>query len=357
VITPDYPPSTGGIQLLMARVAEGLSRFEPTVVTRAAPMAPPPSAITVRRTRTGNGRVSLAELNALAAREALLRPPDVILCGHLTAAPAARLAKLRSRAPIATYLYADELPGHPRFSRFAMRQSDALISISSYTSELALRHGARADQLALIPPGVDFADHGDRPAGSGPPTIVTVARLEDRYKGHDVMLEALVRVRRQVADARWVVLGDGWLRSELEARAQDLDLDGAVEFRGRVSDDEREAALAQADVFAMPSRLPPAGTGGEGFGIVYLEAAVHGVPSVAGDAGGAVDAVIDGETGLLVDAADPGAVAAALTRLLEDGELRHRLGTAARARAREFAWPRIAERVDELLWSLTAATK
>jgi phosphatidylinositol alpha-1,6-mannosyltransferase len=356
VITPDYPPATGGIQLLMARVAEGLSRFEPTVVTRAAPIASPPPAIAVRRTRTMRGRTSLLELNALAATEAALRPPDVILCGHLIAAPSARLAKLRSRAPIVTYLYADEVPGHPRFSRFAIRQSDAVISISGYTSDLALRYGARAERLELIPPGVDFADAAAHLGASSSPTVVTVARLEDRYKGHDVMLEAMLRVREQVPGARWIVLGEGWLRPELEARARDLDLDGAVEFRGRVGDDERDAALAAADVFAMPSRLPANGTGGEGFGIVYLEAAVHGVPSVAGNAGGAVDAVIDGETGLLVDAADPAAVAGALVRLLQDEDLRRRLGTAARARAREFAWPRIADRVDELLWSVTAAT-
>ena len=295
------------------------------------------------------------ELNLLGARAALRERPKVILCGHIVAAPAAWSARLHSRAPIVTYLYADEVPGHPRFLRFAIRQSDAVIAISQYTADLALQHGADPSRLHLIPPGVDIPSsrNGRRePNRNGPPTIVSVSRLEDRYKGHDVMLESMSDVRGQVPGVRWIVIGDGWLRPELEQRAAELGVRDMVEFRGQVSEEERDEALGEADVFAMPSRMPPNDTGGEGFGIVYLEAAVHGVPSVAGNRGGAVDAVVDEKTGLLVDAANPGAVAQGLTRLLTDDGLRRRLGEAARVRAQEFAWPNIASRVEELMCTL-----
>jgi phosphatidylinositol alpha-1,6-mannosyltransferase len=97
------------------------------------------------------------------------------------------------------------------------------------------------------------------------------------------------------------------------------------------------------------------GTGGEGFGLVYLEAAMHRLPSVAGDAGGGVDAVIDGETGVTVDATDHVAVADAIADLLLDPDRRTRLGEAARARAEQLSWTRMAEQVDRLVESLVAA--
>jgi len=97
----------------------------------------------------------------------------------------------------------------------------------------------------------------------------------------------------------------------------------------------------------MPSRLH-----GEGFGIVYLEAGAHGKPVVAGDAGGSREAVQDGTSGLLVDPTDPDAVAEALTTLLLDRELAHRLGQSGAERARAFHWPLIAARVEATLLEL-----
>jgi phosphatidylinositol alpha-1,6-mannosyltransferase len=99
----------------------------------------------------------------------------------------------------------------------------------------------------------------------------------------------------------------------------------------------------------MPSRLPAGGLAGEGFGIVYLEAGAYGKPVVAGNVGGARDAVLDGETGLLVDPQDPLAVSEAIVRLLRDEPLARALGAAGRARAQAHAWPTVARRVEELL--------
>jgi glycosyltransferase involved in cell wall biosynthesis len=103
----------------------------------------------------------------------------------------------------------------------------------------------------------------------------------------------------------------------------------------------------------MPSRLPPDG-GGEGFGIVYLEAGLHALPVVAGNVAGALDAVVDGETGLLVDPTDHVAVADAISSLILDPELAERLGRAGERRAREHSWPVIARRVEDLLLEVAA---
>jgi phosphatidylinositol alpha-1,6-mannosyltransferase len=253
------------------------------------------------------------------------------------------------KAPVALYLYADELPAHRWLTRLALRQSDVAIAISSYTARLALDLGARPDRLELVPPGVDLPPPRTTPRSSVP-TLITVARLEDRYKGHDVVLRALGRIRLEFRDARWVVIGDGTLRPELEQLARDLGLADAVEFAGAVDDAERDRWLDAAHVFVMPSRLPPPGMGGEGFGIVYLEAALHELPVVAGRAGGAVDAVLDGETGLLVpDPADPVQVADAVLALLKDPDRATRLGKAGAERAHGYAWPVVAQRVDAAL--------
>jgi phosphatidyl-myo-inositol dimannoside synthase len=107
----------------------------------------------------------------------------------------------------------------------------------------------------------------------------------------------------------------------------------------------------------MPSRLPGDGLGGEGFGIVYLEAAWHELPVVAGNSGGAVDAVEDGKTGLLIDANDLVAVADAVTRLLIDRDMGRRLGAQGSARARDFAWPIITRRVEDVLLKVSGRAR
>ena len=108
--------------------------------------------------------------------------------------------------------------------------------------------------------------------------MLTISRLEDRYKGHDVVLRALPLVRVEVPDVRWHVIGDGPLRHALEERARTMDLGECVAVP-RVGQRRRaRSRAATADAFCMVSRMPTGGFAGEGFGIVYLEANAHGLP-------------------------------------------------------------------------------
>jgi phosphatidylinositol alpha-1,6-mannosyltransferase len=152
-----------------------------------------------------------------------------------------------------------------------------------------------------------------------------------------------------VPEVQWVVIGDGPLRAGLEHLAAAHGVADCVRFLGAVSDEERNTWLRRTNLLAMPSRLPAGDFAGEGFGIVYLEAGAYGKPVLAGNVAGAVDAVADGETGLLVDPADHIAVANAIARLLLDGALARRLGEAGAQRARDFAWPVICRRVQAVL--------
>ncbi len=349
--------------MLVHRLAAGLEGFVTVVVTLDSPEAgafDAASGVATRRVRA-DGRLGAARnatLNARILWEALRFRPDVVLSAHIVTSPAAALVQRLLGAPTVQYFYANEVLNKPKLATFAARQAERTIAISSYTASLMAAAGAPAGGVSLIPPGVDLPESHPSSESEPPgrPTILTIARLQDRYKGHDVMIEALARVRAQVPDVEWVVIGDGPLRGELQELARSQGVADAVRFLGSLPDEQRDRWLRRADLFAMPSRLPGGGLAGEGFGIVYLEAAAYGKPVVAGNVAGALDAVADGESGLLVDPTDTGAVASAIVSLLLDRALARKLGAAGAARARGFAWPLIAERVEAVLLDTLAAS-
>jgi phosphatidyl-myo-inositol dimannoside synthase len=353
VVTPDFPPARGGIQVLVHRLVTGLEGFDTQVVAlggEGAEQFDASSDVKIRRV-WADARLRAARnlpLNALALREAARFRPQLTLSAHIVTSPAAALIRRALGARTVQYFYAKEIGHKPRLAAFAARRADAAISISSYTSGLLAALGVPSSSISLIPPGVDLPED-PAPLPAGRPTMLTIARLEDRYKGHDVLVRSLGAIRQRVPDVEWVVIGDGPLRGELEELSRSLGVADCIRFLGAVGDEERNAWLRRTDLLAMPSRLPRDGLAGEGFGIVYLEAGTYGKPVVAGNVAGALDAVSDGETGLLVDPTDASAVAEAITRLLLDRALAARLGAAGAERARRFAWPQIVGRVRELL--------
>jgi phosphatidyl-myo-inositol dimannoside synthase len=355
LLTPDFPPAPGGIQVLMHRLAQHAERLNVRVVTRdsrGADTFDASGGLDVRRAGSaGAPRQANAMLNLRALREAAAFRPEAVLSGHIVTSPAANLIGKGARVPVVQYLHADEVRGRSRLAAFAVRRATATIAVSRYTAALARELGADPDQVHRIPNGVDLPAERLAEQG-GVPTMVTVARLEQRYKGHDVVMRALPLVSERIPAVRWMIVGDGSLRPELEQLSIDCGVQDRVSFLGRVSDAERDSALDRAHVFVMPSREPPEGLGGEGFGIACLEASAHGLPVVAGRAGGMEDAVVHGETGLLVDPTDPRAVADALIELLSQPDLAQRLGSAGANRARHFAWPRVVGQVEDLLLGL-----
>jgi phosphatidyl-myo-inositol dimannoside synthase len=352
IVTPDYPPAHGGIQTLMGKLAGLLPVAALEVVTLDHPAAAAydhARGLTVHRVAARARGVRIAALSARALLAAARFRPDVALLGHVAAAPVGAALR-RAGIPTVTYAHAEEFRVWPGRSRFAMRHSDAVIAVSRHTRGMALAAGADAGRVHLIHHGVDSpgAVAARRP-GAGPPTVITVARLRDPHKGHDVMLQAMTLVRRRVPEARWVVLGDGPLRPRYERLARELGIASAVNFVGAADDAERDAWLRRAHVFAMPTRLPDGERGGEGFGIAYLEAAAYGLPVVAANAGGATDAVDPGATGLLVDPTDHRQVADALVSLLGEPERAQAMSRAATAWAGRFPWQRTADQVAGVL--------
>jgi phosphatidylinositol alpha-1,6-mannosyltransferase len=154
-----------------------------------------------------------------------------------------------------------------------------------------------------------------------------------------------------VPDVSYLIVGRGRCRVELEQLATALGVRDRVIFAGGVSNDDLPHVFALSDVFVMPSRQELKAV--EGFGLVFLEAAACGKPVVGGRSGGIPDAIVDGVTGFLVHPTDHEDIARGLARLLTDEELATRLGQQGRRRVvEEFAWGRVASRVQEILQSV-----
>ncbi|MBT2209668.1 glycosyltransferase family 4 protein [Actinomadura sp. NEAU-AAG7] len=237
---------------------------------------------------------------------------------------------------------------------------DVLTYLGEYTRSRiapALSPDAAA-RMARLAPGVD--EHAFRRGAGGAeirarhglsdrPVAVCVSRLVPR-KGQDALIHAWPRVLTRVPDAALLLVGGGPYRAELERLAASLGVDRSVVFAGNVPWEELPAHHDAGEVFAMPCRTRRRGLDVEGLGIVYLEASATGLPVVAGDSGGAPDAVVDGETGVVVPGRSVARVADAVAALLADPARARAMGERGRAWVeREWRWEVQAARLGALL--------
>ena len=215
----------------------------------------------------------------------------------------------------------------------ALALATKIIASSTYTKERVLENFPQAD-VSVAPLAVHC-----KPAYHFRPTkrpfeILTVGRLagKERYKGHDLVLEALVLLKQRGIGVRYNIVGSGDDSGRLQRRAHELGVDDLVQFHGYLADDVAEKLYARSSVFVMPSHVIKRDEdlwSGEGLGLVYLEAAGHGLPVIACDEGGQRDCVVDGETGFLVPP-NPEAIAGKIAFLMEDKEACRRMGEEGR---------------------------
>jgi phosphatidylinositol alpha-1,6-mannosyltransferase len=249
----------------------------------------------------------------------------------------------------------DVSPGKAARIRAALLRATAVAANSGFTLDLLAPHLPRGMRCAVVPPPIapqpepSEADLAAARAAAGPggPFLLTLARLEPR-KGVDMLIRALPGLAASHPGITLLVAGDGPDRARLAALAAEAGVAARVQFLGRIEEGMKAALFRSADLFAMPTRREGASV--EGFGIVYLEAAWHSLPALAGRDGGAAEAIADGETGLLCDGADPAAVEATLVALLGDPDGLRAMGARAAARVRTaFLWPAVLPRYLGLL--------
>jgi glycosyltransferase involved in cell wall biosynthesis len=221
--------------------------------------------------------------------------------------------------------------------RFYRRSSIVTLSESSRREIVEMLH-LRPERVTVAPPGVDerYSPGGQR---SATPLVVAVGRLVP-VKRFDKLLRALVPLKVDHPDLEAVIIGEGYERSALERLRAELGASDWIHLPGRAGDDELVDWYRRAWVVASSSQR-------EGWGMTLTEAAACGTPAVATNIAGHADAVVDGESGVLVDAVDQ--LSDALARVLGDDVLRSRLSKGALERARWFTWDATARRALEAL--------
>ncbi len=366
LVTNDFPPKVGGIQVYLWELWR---RLDPASFAVLSATSDPEAPTFDAEQRKHGFRIERVPSRVLLPTPAVRRRVR-----QLAAESQASLVVLDPALPLgligpslgvpyALVLHGAEVtvPGRFPGARGALASvlghAHLVICAGSYPADEARRASrGQIGEVLEIPPGVDLerfhplgaAERSKARASFGlleeGPLVVSVSRLVPR-KGMDVLIEAVSAMTGSFPGLTLAIAGEGRDRARLERLARRSGC--PTRFLGRVPDESLPSLVGAADVFAMACRNRWAGLEQEGFGIVFLEAASCGVPQLAGRSGGAGEAVVDGETGIVVDdPSDLGHVAVALRRLLSDEDLRRRLGNAARRRAEQhFGYDVLARRL------------
>ena len=367
VVTNDFPPRVGGVQQYVWNM---VSRLPSDRVAVLAPNWPG------WREHDGSQPYPIHRWPGsflwptpdLARRvRSLVREhdADVVLFGHGFPLPLLAPELRENGVPSVVLTHGAEVwmaaaPGTAAAFRRACSAARELTAITRYTATLIRASVPASVPITVLPPAVDAerfspevdgASVRERHRLDGRRVALCVSRLVPR-KGQDVLIRGWADVRRIAPDAALLLVGDGPSRPTL-ARLADDGPSGSVVFAGEVADQDLPHYYAACDVFAMPCRSRWGGLEVEGFGIVFLEAASTAKPVIAGRSGGSEEAVVDGETGLMVEGAEPKAVALSVAKVLDDERLAGRMGLAGRERVtRAFTWDR---RTGELVRVLVRA--
>jgi len=363
LVTNDFPPRVGGIQNYLWNV---YSRLDPIDVVVLAPGYPGDIAFDRSQrfevVRTP-GRVYWPTPELERRVRDLGRGVDVVAFG---AALPMNLLGERVGRPFVVHTHGFEVawarvPGLVRILRRIGRRAALVTVISEYTRRFITRALGREHRLELLRTGVDLerfhpaVDGGEVRKAHGlgaAPVVGHVSRLVPR-KGQDTLIRAMPLVRREIPDAVALVAGGGSDAGRLRRIARAERVADAIVFAGEVPEERLAAYYSAADVFAVPCRSRFANLEVEGLGLVYLEANACGRAAIAGDSGGAPEAIIPGETGFVVPGRDHRALAARLVELLGDPVRARAMGVAGRTMVeRNHRWDDVVSRYGRMLESV-----
>ncbi|GAC1531570.1 MAG: glycosyltransferase family 4 protein [Acidimicrobiales bacterium] len=358
LVTNDFPPKVGGIQTYLWELWRRLPPADFAVLTTPHPAARVWDAAQPFRIHRVSDQV-LLPTPGLARR---IRTVAAQVGATLVVVdPALPIGKIGPSLglPYAVVLHGAEitvpgrLPGLRRQLSRVLCGASGIVAAGGYPAAEAMNAAGSTPlpEIVEIPPGVDLerfrplspaaASEARTRLGLAPDglLVVSASRLVPR-KGMDTLIEALTHLVAHRPDLRLAIAGSGRDHGRLDTLVGRSGISSRVRLMGRVPDEDLAALYGSADVFVMLCRNRWGGLEQEGFGIVFLEAAACGVPQVAGDSGGAAEAVIDGVTGVVVrDPSDAAEAANAIARLLDDPALRATMGVESRRRAEtEFSW-------------------
>jgi glycosyltransferase involved in cell wall biosynthesis len=371
IIAPEFPPEMGGMQAMALHLATHLATSHQVIVCTKRALRPAKYQFQVLANLRGKTEDDVAVLNLVdvdiwvamnagyvAIANELKRPVVAYFHGNDFLNPwvvsAPLLLRLLSRVPLVRAAFTEKKHNYKRAQIAAgMMSTLRVLTNSSNTKTLIHEHYPRTPEVLVCHPGVEerfFQSDVVPDRDFSVLKLLTVSRLQkgSRRKNVAGVLEALSSIKKSI-DFRYSIVGEGDDLEGLRELGSKLGLAGQVEFLGRVNDHDLLELYRQADLFVLPVKASAVDV--EGFGIVYLEANAAGVPVLCSAAGGAIDAVIDGQTGIVLASSDPRAIA--------DGILRFARSRAAyqpdrlRQFASNFTWKIAAARIeDQILSSL-----
>jgi glycosyltransferase involved in cell wall biosynthesis len=362
-------PQGGGSETYLQRIGAQLAASGVAVTLRTAryPGATRREMIDGVRISRAGGRYSVYvwALLAMAAARFEIGPlrgvrPDVVVDTQNGLPFMARLIYGRRVAMLVHHCHREQWPvAGPVLGRLGwfveswlspkLHRHNQYVTVSLPSARDLVGLGVDNERIALVRNGLDEAP---APSLGGPraatPRVLVLSRLVPHKQIEDA-LAAVAQLRPSVPGLHLDVVGGGWWRQRLVARAERLGIIDAVTFHGHIDDVTKHLVMQQSWVHVLPSRK-------EGWGLAVIEAAQHAVPTIGyRSSGGLADSIIDGVTGMLVDSRAE--LVDRLQQLLADPVLRDQLGAKAQARSAEFSWPQSAEAMRTVLESVVAGER
>ncbi|MDC0902889.1 glycosyltransferase family 4 protein [Pelagibacteraceae bacterium] len=235
----------------------------------------------------------------------------------------------------------------------SLNKADHVIANSKYTKNLVIKLGLNSENVRVINPGCNYPIEINNKSkefskliyGESFPRLITISRLDGR-KSHQNILMTIKNLLPKFPNLKYVSIGDGDERNNLENLKKELGLDKEVSFVFKSNEQEKVALLEQSNLFVMPSIVYKKSI--EGFGITFIEAACYGKPSIGGVFGGEADAIIEGKTGYLCDGNDLNALYETILKTLENENYKQ-LGSNALEFSKNFSWEKIVKKYTELI--------
>jgi phosphatidyl-myo-inositol dimannoside synthase len=353
IITRNFPPDIGGIQMLMAGLSESLVNHGPVKVFTYYHQD---SDIYDKKSLADIQRIQSIKLfrkyrKANLVNEFIKEKTNIraIIADHWKSLELIKLHNLKKTKTFCL-LHSKEI-NHEVGSSLNKRlvkstdKADFIIANSNFTKELAIRVGINSKKIHVIFPGIfkpknierDEKESAEKIFGDSFPRIITVARL-DRRKGHDKILMLIKNLKIKFPKIKYVSIGFGDEEKNLIKLSKELSLGREVVFINKIDNNLKNALVSSSNLFLMPSRIEKKSI--EGFGISYIEAASYGVGSIGGKDGGAPDAISHNQTGLICDGNDLNSIYDSVINYFENENF-VKFGKNAKDFSEKFYWEKV----------------
>lgn len=279
---------------------------------------------------------------------------DILLLGHVNLLPFAFIAKIiNPKINVKLFVHGVDVWGVnsrkiKKLDRYFIKFVDQIASVSNFTAcKMSESFLVPQERFSIFPNAVDPLDQAESSFGSinKTPILLTVARLSENERGkhHDSVLRALPKIIQAIPDVKYRIIGDGVLKAELKDLAASLGVSQAVEFKGRVSDEDLAKSYEEASIFVMPSEK-------EGFGIVFLEAWLRKIPVICGTEDASHEVVSHGVDGFAIHHKDIDSISEKIIFLLENKNSTINMGKAGYQKVLEnYLMNNFVERLNSLL--------